>query len=284
MILIDFSAIAIGPIASGFIKGEDVNIVRHFILNEIRMYRSKFKEQYGEVIIVCDAGGNWRRDIYPEYKGKRTKSREESKVDWDEAYKSINTVIDEIETELPYKVIRVKGCEADDSIAELCKYTQEFGCSEEVVIVSSDKDFRQLQRYSNVKQYSTYTKKMIIEENPRLFQNIHFLVGDRGDGVPNVLSADKVFVEDRRQNTLSAKKKEALLADPKALGEEVYIKYLRNKTMINLMEDTLMPKEISKNIIDTFEKQDKNHLKGNVLNYLMKNNMRLLIECLDEFV
>lgn len=284
MILIDFSAIAIGPIASGSIKGEDVNIVRHFILNEIRMYRSKFKEQYGEVVIVCDAGGNWRRDIYPEYKGKRTKSREESKVDWDEAYKSINTVIDEIETELPYKVIRVKGCEADDSIAELCKYTQEFGCSEEVVIVSSDKDFRQLQRYSNVKQYSTYTKKMIIEENPRLFQNIHFLVGDRGDGVPNVLSDDKVFVEDRRQNTLSAKKKEALLADPKALGEEVYIKYLRNKTMINLMEDTLMPKEISKNIIDTFERQDKNHLKGNVLKYLMKNNMRLLIECLDEFV
>ena len=95
---------------------------------------------------------------------------------------------------------------------------------------------------------------------------------------------DKVFVEDRRQNTLSAKKKEALLADPKALGEEVYIKYLRNKTMINLMEDTLMPKEISKNIIDTFERQDKNHLKGNVLKYLMKNNMRLLIECLDEFV
>jgi len=284
MILIDFSAIAIGPIASGSVKGEDVNIVRHFILNEIRMYRSKFKEQYGEVVIVCDAGGNWRRDIYPEYKGKRTKSREESKVDWDEAYKSINTVIDEIETELPYKVIRVKGCEADDSIAELCKYTQEFGCSEEVVIVSSDKDFRQLQRYSNVKQYSTYTKKMIIEENPRLFQNIHFLVGDRGDGVPNVLSDDKVFVEDRRQNTLSAKKKEALLADPKALGEEVYIKYLRNKTMINLMEDTLMPKEISKNIIDTFERQDKNHLKGNVLKYLMKNNMRLLIECLDEFV
>ena len=108
MILIDFSAITIGPIASGFINGEDVNIVRHFIINELRMYRSKFKEQYGEIIVVCDAGGNWRKDIYPEYKGKRTKGREESKVDWDKAYKSIGTVIDEIETELPYRVIRVK--------------------------------------------------------------------------------------------------------------------------------------------------------------------------------
>ena len=113
---------------------------------------------------------------------------------------------------------------------------------------------------------------------------MHFLVGDRGDGVPNVLSDDKVFVEDRRQNTLSAKKKEALLADPRSLGEEVYRNYWRNRTMINLMEDTLMPKEISKAIIDTFERQDKNHLKGNVLNYLMENKMRLLIECLDEFI
>ena len=284
MILIDFSAITIGPIASGFINGEDVNIVRHFIINELRMYRSKFKEQYGEIIVVCDAGGNWRKDIFPEYKGKRKKGREKSKVDWDKAYESINTVIDEIETELPYRVIRVKGCEADDAIAELCKYTQNFGCFEEVVIVSSDKDFRQLQKYNNVKQYSTYTKKMLVEENPRLFQNMHFLVGDRGDGVPNVLSDDKVFVEDRRQNTLSAKKKEALLADPRSLGEEVYRNYWRNRTMINLMEDTLMPKEISKAIIDTFERQDKNHLKGNVLNYLMENKMRLLIECLDEFI
>ena len=284
MILIDFSAITIGPIASGFINGEDVNIVRHFIINELRMYRSKFKEQYGEIIVVCDAGGNWRKDIYPEYKGKRTKGREESKVDWDKAYKSIGTVIDEIETELPYRVIRVKGCEADDAIAELCKYTQNFGCFEEVVIVSSDKDFRQLQKYNNVKQYSTYTKKMLVEENPRLFQNMHFLVGCSTDGVPNVLSDDKVFVEDRRQNTLSAKKKEALLADPRSLGEEVYRNYWRNRTMINLMEDTLMPKEISKAIIDTFERQDKNHLKGNVLNYLMENKMRLLIECLDEFI
>ena len=81
----------------------------------------------------------------------------------------------------------------------------------------------------------------------------HILSGCKGDGVPNVLSDDKVLAEGRRQNTLSAKKRQALIEDPEALGQEVYRNYLRNKKMIDL---TNCPKEIVDKIMTEYKSQD----------------------------
>lgn len=253
------------------------------ILNTIRMYRQKFKE-YGEVVIVADGGGNWRKEVYPEYKFKRKSNREESNIDWDEAFRIINMVLQEIKDNLPYKVIHQWGCEADDSIAEIVKWTQEFGNYEKVMIVSADKDFKQLQKFDNVRQFSPMTKKLVKVDNPRLELEEHILGGDAGDGVPNVLSDDKVFAEGRRQGILTAKKKEALLNDPMAFGEEVYRNYLRNKKMIDITESSAMPDHIRKEIINNFENQDKSDYKKKVLNYFIKYQCRNLIEVLDEFI
>lgn len=283
MILIDYSGISIAPIVMGQAKFNDENLIRHMILNTIRMYRQKFKE-YGEVVIVADAGGNWRKEVYPEYKFKRKESREESKIDWDEAFRIINMVLQEIKDNMPYKVIHQWGCEADDSIAEIVKWTQEFGNYEQVMIVSADKDFKQLHKFDNVRQYSPMTKKFIKVDNPRVELQEHILTGDAGDGVPNVLSDDKVFAEGRRQNILSAKKKEVLMNDPKALGEEVYRNYLRNKKMIDITETSALPDQTRKEIINTFENQNKSNYKSKVLNYFIKYQCRNLIEVLDEFI
>jgi 5'-3' exonuclease len=283
MILIDYSGISIAPIVMGQAKFNDDQLLRHMILNTIRMYRQKFKE-YGEIVIVADGGGNWRKEVYPEYKFKRKGNREESKIDWDEAFRIINMVLQEIKDNMPYKVIHQWGCEADDSIAEIVKWTQEFGNHEKVMIVSADKDFKQLQKFDNVSQYSPITKKLIKVDNPRLELQEHILTGDAGDGVPNVLSDDKVFAEGRRQNILSAKKKEALLNDPESLGEEVYRNYLRNKKMIDITESSAMPDHIRKEIINNFETQNKSDYKKQVLNYFIKHQCRNLIEVLDEFI
>jgi len=284
MILIDYSGISIAPVAMGHAHHGDENLIRHMILNSSRMYRQKFKKKYGEVVIVADAGGNWRRDVYPEYKGKRKSTREESKIDWDEAFRIINMVLQEIKDNMPYKVIHQWGCEADDSIAEIVKWTQEFGNYEQVMIVSADKDFKQLHKFDNVRQYSPMTKKFIKVDNPRVELQEHILTGDAGDGVPNVLSDDKVFAEGRRQNILSAKKKEVLMNDPKALGEEVYRNYLRNKKMIDITETSALPDHTRKEIINTFENQNKSNYKSKVLNYFIKYQCRNLIEVLDEFI
>lgn len=279
MILIDYNGIAIGNIVVQKLQVEE-NLIRHMILNSIRMYRQKFKE-YGDVVIVDDAGGNWRKDVYPEYKASRKKNRDASTLDWDEVFRITNLVRDEIAENLPYRVLHVWGCEADDAIAQVALETQEFGKYEEVMIVSADKDFAQLQLYPNIKQYSPMTKKFIKEDNPRLFLQSHILSGDNGDGVPNVLSDDKVFVEGRRQNVLSKKKKEALLEDPKSMGEEVYRNYLRNKKMIDLTE---CPDLVKQKIINNYENQDPTEKRGKILPYLIQKKCKLLVESAQEFL
>jgi hypothetical protein len=259
----------------------DENMIRHMILNSIRMYRQKFGKEYGEMVIVADGMNNWRKDVFPNYKVKRKKNREESSIDWTEAFRIIGMVRDEIRDNFPYKVVHQDGCEADDSIAHIAMSTQEFGRYEPVMIISADGDFKQLQVHKNIRQYSPLTKKLVVEKNPKLELANKILKGDSGDGVPNVMSDDNVFLESRRQSILSAKKREALLDDPRALGEEVYRNYLRNKKLIDLSET---PASVVNNIINTYDSQDPLSNKGKVLNYLIQKRCKLLIESVGEFI
>jgi hypothetical protein len=281
MILIDYNAVAISTfLASKVLPTEDS--MRHMILNQIRIYRIKFQREYGEICIVADNGtNNFRREIFPQYKAKRKKTRNESKVDWNEVYRCTDLVRDDIRDNFPYKVIHQEGCEADDAIAQLCYETQEFGKHEPVMIISGDKDFLQLQTMKNVKQYSTVTKKFLVEPNPRLFLADHILKGDSSDGVPNVLSDDNVFVDERRQNTLTAKKKAMLMEDPSALGDEVLRNIHRNRKLIDLKE---CPEVVKQDIINNYDSQDPYHNRGKVFPYLIQKRCRLLIESVGEFI
>ena len=280
MILLDYNAIAIGNFVVQKVA-VDENMIRHMILNSIRMYRQKFGKEYGEMVIVADGMNNWRKDVFPNYKVKRKKNREESSIDWTEAFRIIGMVRDEIRDNFPYKVVHQDGCEADDSIAHIAMSTQEFGRYEPVMIISADGDFKQLQVHKNIRQYSPLTKKLVVEKNPKLELANKILKGDSGDGVPNVMSDDNVFLESRRQSILSAKKREALLDDPRALGEEVYRNYLRNKKLIDLSET---PAPVVNNIINTYDSQDPLSNKGKVLNYLIQKRCKLLIESVGEFI
>jgi len=279
MIIIDYNGIAIGNIVAQKMA-VDEDLIRHMILNSIRMYKQKFKE-YGDVVVVADAGGNWRKDVFPEYKAKRKKSRDQSSLDWDEVFRITNMVREEIKENFPYKVMHVWGCEADDVIAQLVFNTQELGNYEKVMIISADHDFKQLQKFDNVNQFSPMTKKLVKEENPRLYLQEHILKGDNGDGVPNVLSDDKVFLEERKQNVLSAKKKQTLLSDPHAMGEDVYRNYQRNQRMVDL---SFCPEDIVNTILKDFESQDPWNNKGKVFPYLVSKRCRLLVEVVEEFL
>jgi hypothetical protein len=280
MILLDYNAIAIGNFVVQKVA-VDENMIRHMILNSIRMYRQKFSKEYGEMVIVADGMNNWRKDVFPNYKVKRKKNREESSIDWTEAFRIIGMIRDEIRDNFPYKVVHQDGCEADDSIAHIAMSTQEFGRYEPVMIISADGDFKQLQVHKNIRQFSPMTKKFVVEKNPKLELANKILKGDSGDGVPNVMSDDNVFLESRRQSILSAKKREALLDDPRALGEEVYRNYLRNKKLIDLSET---PAPVVNNIINTYDSQDPLSNKGKVLNYLIQKRCKLLIESVGEFI
>jgi len=284
MIILDFNAISIASIIVQKVN-MDENIIRHMILNSIRMYRTKFKKEYGEIVLATDAR-SWRKNYYPEYKANRKISREKSDMDWNEAFRIITMIREEIKENFPYKVVHIEGCEADDIIGTLVENTYEFGNYENVLIVSSDKDFVQLQKYDNVKQFSPLKKNFIIENNPKLFLVEHILKGDSGDGVPNVLSDDDVFInQDKRQKPLSKKKMDEIIKDISD-GELLYAaswyrNYSRNKKLIDLSET---PNEIKSEIINNFTEQETQQNKGKVFPYLIAKNCTQLIESVQEFI
>ena len=283
MIIVDYSGICLATIL--ITKNLDEGMIRHMTLNSLRMYNQKFKENYGQMVLACDGPNNWRKEYFPQYKGNRRKSREQSTFDWNEAFRILNSLREEIRDNFPYKVIHMDGCEADDIIGTLVENSQEFGNFEPIMIVSADGDFKQLQKYDNVSQWSPLTKKLVEEGHPRQNLKLKILQGDTGDGVPNVLSDDDTLVEGRRQNPLSKKKKEAILQDLSD-GELLYAaswyrNYCRNETLIDLSKT---PSSLKQNIINNFMEQDPWGNKGKVFPYLVSKKMNRLIESVTEFI
>jgi len=282
MILLDYSQIALSNIIVQ--KLNDENMIRHMVLNSIRMYNKRYRKEYGQMVICADGMNTWRRQYFPEYKGMRRKGKEESTMDWNEIFRIVNLIREEIQENLPYKVLHMEGCEADDIIGALAIRTQEFGQGEPVMVVSSDKDFIQLQKYNNVKQWSPIQKKAVTDKNPRNYLFNHIMRGDAGDGIPNVLSRDDTFmVEGLKQTPLRQTRIDEWLEksdDLKgAMPEDLYRNYQRNKTLIDLNE---IPQHIQESIINKYDDQ-KLPMKMKVLNYLIKKRCTNLIECVEEF-
>ena len=190
MMIIDLNQVMISTFMSQIgnhtnVKVEE-DLLRHMILNCIRSYIKKFKNEYGEVVIACDDRHYWRREVYPYYKANRRKSREASEIDWNVVFESLNKIREELKLYFPYRVIQADGAEADDVIGTL---VEKFGNThEKILILSGDKDFVQLQTYMNVKQYDPVRKKFVEHNDPSRFVKEQIMRGDAGDGVPNFLS------------------------------------------------------------------------------------------------
>tara|TARA_Y100001937_G_scaffold3173_1_gene4115 strand:- start:1755 stop:2624 length:870 start_codon:yes stop_codon:yes gene_type:complete len=281
MILLDYSQIALSNIIVQ--KLNDESMIRHMILNSIRMYNKRYRDEYGQMVICADGMNTWRKDYFPYYKAKRRKNRDSSDQDWNEIFRILHLVRDEIKENLPYKVLHMEGVEADDIIASLVLQSQEFGMNEPMMIVSSDKDFIQLQKFNNVKQFSPIQKKFVKDDNPRTYLFNHIMKGDTGDGIPNVLSADDTFVTDKTQSPLRKTRIAEWLENSDNLREvmddEIYRNYQRNKKLIDLTE---VPEPIQQNIINNYNEQ-KVAMKMRVLNYLIKKRCNQLIEVVEEF-
>jgi hypothetical protein len=286
MILVDFNQICIANLMMQLKYSElSEDLIRHMILNSLRSNRQKFTNDFGELVICCDDKNYWRKDIFPYYKAHRKKDRESSPLDWNLIFGMLNRVRDEIRETFPYKVIQIDRAEADDIIASIChKYGHlgiKNGSAEPILILSSDKDFAQLQKYANVEQYAPNTKKWIRISNPERYLREHILRGDRGDGIPNFLSKDSCFVTGERQKPLSAKKVEAWSSlDPVDFCDTNMLRnYNRNETLVNL---DCVPDYMQNSIIDLFDKYEEPSRKG-LLNYFIKNRLSNLTEHIGDF-
>ena len=290
MILIDFTQIAIGSLMVAINRGDqevDDTLVRHLVLNNLRYYRSRFTEEYGELVICCDSKHYWRRDYFPNYKANRKKDRESSGYDWDFIFTTLNSVRDEIKEHFPYKVLEVYGAEADDIIAILIKQVQD---DPDNIIISSDKDFIQLHGF-HVKQYSPVSKKLINDTSPLEYLREHIIKGDRSDGVPNVLSPDDTFTESKRQKPI---RKTMLITlteamdkwEPKDLfqlakcNRDTWVRnWQRNETLINLDK---IPQDIRDKILREFNNAPTGD-RSKLFNYFVEKKLNNLIQSIGDF-
>ena len=281
MIIVDLNQIMISNLMVQ-INGRNAvelseDLVRHMVLNSLRAHKKRFRD-YGEMIIACDSGNVWRREVFPNYKAGRKTTREKSGHDWTTIFEIMSKIKNELKEHMPYKVIEVDTAEADDIIAALVK--KSYYTDQNVLILSGDKDFIQLHN-NRVKQYNPVLSKFVGQgETPSIYIKEHILKGDRSDGIPNVLSDDNVFVEGRRQRPLT-KKKIASWVDEMVMTftEEEQKNYDRNQKLIDL---SLIPPELEAKIYNEFKEVKVAH-RSKILNYFITRKLKTLIEVIDEF-
>jgi hypothetical protein len=262
-------------------KGEGLSedLVRHMAINTIRSNVKQFKAKYPNVILCCDSRHYWRKNYFPFYKSQRKVDRANSGLDWGMIFDTMNKLRDEFKQNFPYKVIDVDGAEADDVIAVLTARLSPHG---QVLILSSDKDFGQLQKYPNVTQYSPILKRFIKIDNPSVFVKEHILRGDRGDGIPNFLSADNTFAAGERQKVLNSKKLNEWIgqsAEEFCTTDSMLRGFKRNQTLVDF---DYIPGDIQDKIVAAFE-ETKAAPRERMLNYFIAKNLKAMTDSINDF-
>jgi 5'-3' exonuclease len=167
------------------------------VLDEILQAMIKYSN--GHIPVLChESKPNWRKTVYPEYKGKRKKSAD---LDWDDFYLVHDLLGQKLAKCKMFIDMKVKWCEGDDIIGTLVLDNM---CSDNLVI-SNDGDFIQLSHKANLIsrnapngsewgiQTAEYAKWRLVK---KLF------TGDGGDNIKPVVprvtgpkTTDKMIVE-----------------------------------------------------------------------------------------
>jgi hypothetical protein len=281
MILVDLNQVLISNLMAQTRGKSDIKpnkeMIRHMVINSLRGFNLKFKEQYGTMVLCADAGDPWRRDIYPNYKHARRKGRVDSDTDWDNIFNCITEIKNEIAENFPYVMMYIEKAEADDIIGALVfNHT-----NEPIMIISGDKDFIQLQSNTNVKQYSPIQKVFVGEGlDPKKFLHEQIIKGDRSDGIPNILSPDDIFLTGEKQRPINKKRLEEWAnVSNIPLGSETSKYYERNKRLIDL---SCMPKELERTIINTY-REYKIPNRSKLLPYFMQHKLKALMTNIGDF-
>jgi 5'-3' exonuclease len=187
----------------------------------------------------------------------------------------INELTDEIDEYLPWKVIRHPRAEADDVIGQLTR--RHVAGGGDVVIISSDKDFKQLHG-SNVVQWNPTMKKHVRVNPKENYLQEHIIRGDQGDFVPNILSEyEHMITEGTRQKSITKKFFEQVMnmsEDDILAHPDLSKNYKRNRELVDL---SYTPTDIKMEINDMYDNYEGTTDKKKVFNYFAKKRLKLLM-------
>jgi 5'-3' exonuclease len=255
-----FSAIHVSPE-----DGENFYLWKHMMINSIFNTIKRF--QPNKVILAADKKGNWRYNIYPQYKSNRKEFRENSKIDFEKFLPIFNDFIEDIKnTFTKLYVLNIEKCEADDIIAILSKETFK---NKNIIIVTSDKDMNQLLSNRKIQQFDAMNNKFIECLNPRKDLDIKILVGDKGDTIPSVKKKVGVKTAEKILN----EGLDTFLNKPE--NKEIKTNWERNKILIDF---NFIPEDIKKSIINTYnEYQLKDIQSTKLMTFFVRNKMNKLM-------
>lgn len=297
MILVDYSQVALASILTfqADLKSGDqekvINLIRHVTLSSIKSIKKKYGKEYGKIVLCCDGRKYWRRDVFAHYKAGRKKSRDASDLPWKLIFDTLSQMRNDIAANFPYSVIHVDEAEADDIIAVMSKFTQENELVEQglvtepqkVLILSSDHDFIQLQKYDNVSQWSPNVKKFIKANKREIHEKrITHIVKAGDDGIPNILSPDDIFVQGVRQKPISAKRLAEFIEQgfDACRNDTERRNWHRNEQLIDFDH---IPPAVSDAIVQVYLNNKPKGDRMTAMKYLMEHRCRLLLEEIEEF-
>ena len=289
MILVDLNQVMISNLMASLHGHHNVEIqedlIRHMVLNSLRTNRQKFHNEYGELVICCDDKNYWRKKLFPYYKANRKQYRNQSELDWSMIFGVLNQIREDLKTTFPYKVLQVDTAEADDIIATLVRH---FGNplrrenEDQILILSGDKDFIQLHVYGNVSQYDPVRKRWIKHDDPQQYLKEHIAKGDRGDGIPNILSKDDCFINGRQKplrtkflNKVTSQSFEEI----ENSDDEYKTNWNRNRRLVDL---SMVPEYIQCTVLDDFSNEE-NSSRAKLFNYFVQNKLKNLMEHIGDF-
>jgi 5'-3' exonuclease len=273
MIILDFSQVVISSFFSS-VKGHtnvaiDEKIITRIALNILRSLNKKFRNKYGKMVVACDSPNSWRYDIFPFYKIKRKLGRDSSEVDWKQLFGCIANIITDLKQNFPYTVIQVERAEADDIVGALCQNIFD----QEILIISGDKDFQQLQKNKNVRQYDFINERYLNCASPEQFLKEHILHGDFGDDIPSVLCPDNYYIDkEAKRRRLTAKKKIEFEGIEGKFDHKYFKYYWRNKQLIDL---TMTPSHITEEVLRQYNEGPEIDNKKKLMNFFIKKRIDL---------
>lgn len=292
MILVDYSGSIFSAIHIDLARNPgtkcDISFLRHCLLNQLRSYSRKFREDYGEMAVCLEGGSCWRKEVFPNYKANRAKARIDSGIDWEQVFRDVNQITEEFQSVMPWKFIRVKGLEADDVIAILAKNAAKvskkdvFGEPSPVMIVSNDKDYAQLQELPWVSQYLPRKGTTSVERNPRQALLELIVHGDKSDGIPNINSDIDTFADGFKQRPITRDLMTGILSiGSRAMTESQKKRFEENERLISFEK---IPEEYVQKVLDTYRESVPKKDRMKLFTYLAKSGLKQQLDRIDDFL
>lgn len=244
------------------------NMFKSAFLGSLKKAIKQFKPNK---VIFCQEGfHNWRRDLFTDYKCSRAPGREASPVDFDAFFKMNNEFLEDLSNVMQNTLfLRVDHLEADDLIALITKHMKEWN----ITTISTDKDFYQLHKFKNFKQWDPIKNKFIEVTDPHTALMTKIITGDKSDDIPQLKKGvgPKTVVKILNEGL-----------DEWLAKNDLKEQFDHNRRLIDF---EFIPADLAANAVNAIKSWEQGKFSGREFyNFIVKHGMGVELEKLDETI